>query len=471
MTINLILNEGALGSDASLGLIIHKILFTVKILGVYKPLEQFGNNILRLFAIIKTYTLPHHLQLGDLFSRYKMLLNAHILAIWTQIRWTSVAIQKRQKPHSLNIHLPYKQRRMLPTLPEKFAFDKSIRAEYLRTWPYAAHWVNSAMSTAWSILHSWSNNYKQGHRKRSMPVVKRDFMRIKQTLMKWDGKDQLRITIHPYEWEYVNLSHRYFPLGIKLGEPVITPTVIHLPFHYPDPPREGIRIAWDSNFHSLDGFSPETGWIKLDLKPLHTLHDTYHDKYRHLNQIYARNKHRGKILYAKYHRRERNRVTQYLHRVAKCVAAQGTVHGFEALQKGRMVTRRHTHNRKLSDTDWRKIMQYVALHALVTNIMPYYSSKTCARCGYLKKDLKGDRVFCCPRCGHVIDRQWNAAIVLYQRMNGVARDPGWLDAIIQRNGEMPAIGAETSLPNELVREGNDLRMPKQNLRVPLKCNG
>ena len=41
----------------------------------------------------------------------------------------------------------------------------------------------------------------------------------------------------------------------------------------------------------------------------------------------------------------------------------------------------------------------------------YPSSKKCSRCGYIKKDLKlSDRVFECPNCGLIIDRDYNASL-------------------------------------------------------------
>ena len=43
----------------------------------------------------------------------------------------------------------------------------------------------------------------------------------------------------------------------------------------------------------------------------------------------------------------------------------------------------------------------------------YPSSKTCSRCGHIKRDLKlKDRTYVCPECGLVIDRDLNAAINL-----------------------------------------------------------
>ena len=39
------------------------------------------------------------------------------------------------------------------------------------------------------------------------------------------------------------------------------------------------------------------------------------------------------------------------------------------------------------------------------------SSKTCGACGYVNKGLKlSDRLYVCPKCGHLIDRDWQAAI-------------------------------------------------------------
>ena len=43
----------------------------------------------------------------------------------------------------------------------------------------------------------------------------------------------------------------------------------------------------------------------------------------------------------------------------------------------------------------------------------YPSSKTCSICGYVKKDLKlSERIYKCPECGMIIDRDFNAALNL-----------------------------------------------------------
>lgn len=43
----------------------------------------------------------------------------------------------------------------------------------------------------------------------------------------------------------------------------------------------------------------------------------------------------------------------------------------------------------------------------------YPSSKTCCKCGHIKKDLKlNDRIYTCTECGNIMDRDYNAALNL-----------------------------------------------------------
>jgi putative transposase len=47
---------------------------------------------------------------------------------------------------------------------------------------------------------------------------------------------------------------------------------------------------------------------------------------------------------------------------------------------------------------------------------PRDSSRTCARCGFVKHDLRlGDRVFECPACGWRVDRDYNASLNILRR--------------------------------------------------------
>ena len=46
----------------------------------------------------------------------------------------------------------------------------------------------------------------------------------------------------------------------------------------------------------------------------------------------------------------------------------------------------------------------------VIEVSPRNTSKTCSKCGYVYKRFKNQRIFHCPKCGSVIDRDLNASI-------------------------------------------------------------
>ncbi|BBD72739.1 transposase [Sulfodiicoccus acidiphilus] len=51
---------------------------------------------------------------------------------------------------------------------------------------------------------------------------------------------------------------------------------------------------------------------------------------------------------------------------------------------------------------------------------PAHTSKTCAKCGYVREDLTLlDRVFSCPRCGWITDRDYNASLNILRRSGSV----------------------------------------------------
>ena len=79
----------------------------------------------------------------------------------------------------------------------------------------------------------------------------------------------------------------------------------------------------------------------------------------------------------------------------------------------------HKKARRISEQRWYEIrsqLEYKSVEEGITLILAdrfYPSSKNCSCCGYYYRDLKeGDRVYVCPKCGTVIDRDFNAAINL-----------------------------------------------------------
>jgi putative transposase len=398
--------------------------------------------------MIRTYVISHTLQLDEFFRTYLKTLNAMLTEIWDHIQWQAVPMWGKN------------QHRILPTLPD-YSFKKSMRTNYLKGWTYAKHWVDSALKTAFAIIKSWKKNYIKGTRKRHKPVVSRQFVRVKQTLMKLEG-EQLRITIKPREFVYIDLAKRYFKLNGKLGEPILTKEKLYLPMNSSDLEAESNsdqtprNIGWDFNLYSIDGFAPETGWIKIDTKQLQTIHIASFERRRRLQKKASKSKTVTAIL-KKHKSRERNRGKNAAYTIANTIISIGKRNGFEDLTKEGMYTRYKIWNRKIARTDWRKIARIACYKAENILVDPYHTSKKCSRCGWINKDLKGD-IFECRKCGLRIDRQLNAAINIYLKMGGLPHAIRWFDAHVL--GRFTSTGVKRKDSNELVRSLYDLMRPQ-----------
>ncbi|MEM0118146.1 MAG: transposase [Conexivisphaerales archaeon] len=391
------------------------------------------------------------------------MLNSIIADIWGSIVWKKKMQEGKKKQQ---------QYRLIPNYRKDKQFRAELRNKYLVGWDYAAHWVDSALKTAFSIMKSWRKNYVKGRRKALCPKAKRLFVRAKQTLCKLEGEG-LRVTIAPHRFVYFDLSKRYFKLPDNvssngIGEPIITPEQIHLPINVQDERIEPIaeKIAWDSNMMSMDAYSPETGWVKIDTRALAAVHISSFEKRRSVQRKASKSKKVKRIL-AKYSRRERNRARKHQIEVARVIRSLARVNGFEELRKEGMYTRSKMWNRGIARTDWRGIMKKVKEwngndgDKAIVELQPKNTSKECSRCGLISRDLNGS-ILECKSCGLKIDRQLNAAINLYLKMEGVPHRREWWDDNILPSlmGGYLLTGAERKAPDELVRELHDAVKPK-----------
>jgi putative transposase len=204
-----------------------------------------------------------------------------------------------------------------------------------------------------------------------------------------------------------------------LGEPVITPEKVHLPVHYWDDAQgENPSVAWDFNLLSLDGYSPETGWIRIDTSGLASVHIASLEKRRSVQRKASKSK-KARRVFTKYSRRERNRARNHQLEITRVIQSVAGVVGLEELKKQGMYTRSRIWNRRISRSDWRSITRILVGRmgeAGVKELDPYGSSSYCSRCGWHNRDLNGADIFVCGGCGLRINRQLNAAINLYMRM-------------------------------------------------------
>lgn len=94
--------------------------------------------------MIKTFSLKHNLNLyvKVFLYAYLAVLNAIIKDIWVTITWKEWQIPGK------------KQKRLYPIYRKDNAFKRELRAKYQKDWDYAAHWIDSALKTAFSIISS-----------------------------------------------------------------------------------------------------------------------------------------------------------------------------------------------------------------------------------------------------------------------------------------------------------------------------
>ncbi|PSN91397.1 hypothetical protein B9Q03_04260 [Candidatus Marsarchaeota G2 archaeon OSP_D] len=431
--------------------------------------------------MLKSYSLKHERgdELEPLLRAYRDVVNQTLEELWSHIEWEKRKVKGR------------KQWRLLPKYKVNIhskEYKKELRDSLLQDWPYAAHWVDSAIKTAYSLLKSWRKNYVKGDRKRRRPTAKRLFARAKQTLIKLEG-DRLRLTVKPDEYVYLDLSARYFKLPSEvssagLGEPIITLEKVHLPVHCEEDAQSGKpAVAWDFNLLSLDGYSPETGWIRIDTSKLASVHIASFEKRRSVQRKASKSKKTKRIL-AKYSKRERNRARKHQLEIARVIQSVAGVVGLEELKKQGMYTRSRIWNRRISRSDWRSITRILEGRlgeVKVKELDPYGSSSLCSRCGWHNQDLNGADVFVCGGCGLRLDRQLNAAINLYMRlrfgyaekwvgakkrvelkMEGASQREWW-DTVVLPSlplGGCVLTGAERNGADELVRSLYDALKPK-----------
>ena len=228
------------------------------------------------------------------------------------------------------------------------------------------------------------------------------------------------------------IVHRDFPLdkvkrvAVKLtssGKVYVSFIVEN--YEFPKLPSTGKVVAIDVGVEKLlttsDGeYAPNLRPYENALKKLKVLHKRLSRK-----KFLSHNWFKAKIrLVRAYEHLENFRKDIYM-KLGKWFAEHYDVVVMEDIQVKQLVEKSERKLRtRLYDVafhELRSIMEYQLRKygKEIRFVNPAFTSKTCARCGYVKKDLTlADRVFACPRCGWTVDRDYNAALNLL-------RGAGW----------------------------------------------
>jgi putative transposase len=179
---------------------------------------------------------------------------------------------------------------------------------------------------------------------------------------------------------------------------------------------------------------------------------------------------------ARVHQRVANIRRERAHLLTTFLTREYAVIGAEALHvKGMLKNKRLA--RHISDVGWGLILSQLnyktawsegSILALADRFMP--SSKTCSACGSVKAklDLK-QRIFSCNECGHVVDRDVNAALNLARLALTEARSRGRTDVVIAVGPQAAAQAARGATDPETRRLQRVGRATAENRTGP--CNG
>ena len=130
----------------------------------------------------------------------------------------------------------------------------------------------------------------------------------------------------------------------------------------------------------------------------------------------SNNRNKARVKLAKVYKKINDKKQYYLHQVSNYLIDENQIICMENLNVKGMVR-----NHKLADSiqemnfgEFRRMLEYKAQwygRKIVFVDRFYPSSKTCNECGYVNKTLKlSDRLWICPDCGKIIERDYNAAL-------------------------------------------------------------
>ena len=135
----------------------------------------------------------------------------------------------------------------------------------------------------------------------------------------------------------------------------------------------------------------------------------------------SNNRNKTRIKLAKVYKKINDKKQYYLHTVSNSLIDENQVICMEDLNVKGMV-RNHSLAESISEMnfgEFRRILEYKAkwYNRKIVFVDRFYpSSKTCHHCGYINRKLElSDRQWVCPKCGEVVERDYNAALnILYE---------------------------------------------------------
>jgi putative transposase len=137
-------------------------------------------------------------------------------------------------------------------------------------------------------------------------------------------------------------------------------------------------------------------------------------KHRKGKKPQSKNYHKARNRYARKHLRVSRQRIEYVKRLAYCVIQSNDLVAYEDLNVKGMVRNRRL-AKSISDAGWATFRQWLEYFGykygkITVAVPPHNTSQDCSNCGQKVQKSLSTRTHICPHCGHIQDRDWNAAI-------------------------------------------------------------
>ena len=131
------------------------------------------------------------------------------------------------------------------------------------------------------------------------------------------------------------------------------------------------------------------------------------------------NRNKQRIEVARIHRTIRNQRKDFTHKLSSHLINTYDTIVFEKLQIKNMVKNHHL-AKSISDAGWGQLVDFTKAKAewagrVVQQVDPKRTSMECCICGHIQKMPLSQRIYNCPECGNIMDRDENAAINIKHR--------------------------------------------------------
>jgi putative transposase len=304
-------------------------------------------------------------------------------------------------------------------------FSQSLASEYHINGAHA----QTAMGVALSLAKGHRRRLRKG-KKNKLPYVFRPFLRADDVTFHITPETGLvRLSMRNGEWASFDVKLSQYHLGImeqgRVKQLVLNGARAVLVVEKKVPERYAPTsiLALDTNERSLDGVSLTSEGVVPVSVPYPDVTIIQHRHFvrrRKLNKKKCNDRRVWRKLASKEGRRERNRVSQRLHLISKglvdlALNEQAAI-AIEDLHLPKGGGRGRRMRRRLYSWPQHEIHHQIEYKAAergvpIIKVDPRYTSKTCPRCGEIKKRRsRVGQMFECTKCGWRLDRQINAGL-------------------------------------------------------------